>query len=107
MWRFFDLVEQDKDGKIKIAACKICPDTALTYAGGTSNLMHHLEAKHPNKYCKAKSEESDESDKPMEQTSLPVCSSVKKCSSTRSKEINTAIALHWIYGREHKKVNVP
>ena len=72
--RFFDLVEQDKDGKIKIAVCKICPDTALTYAGGTSNLMHHLEAKRPNEYCKVKSEESDESDKPMKQT---VCSSIK------------------------------
>ena len=41
VWEFFDLVEQDKDGKkIKNAACKICVDTILTYAGGTSNLMH-------------------------------------------------------------------
>ena len=40
--------------------------------------MHHLEAKHPNEYCKAKSEESgDESDKPMKQTSLPVRPSMK------------------------------
>ena len=47
VWKFFDLVEQEKDGKkIKNAACKICVDTILTYAGGTSNLMHHLEAKH-------------------------------------------------------------
>ena len=50
--------------------------------------MHHLEAKHPNEYCKAK---GDESDKSMKQTSLPVCLSVKKCSSVRSKEINTVI----------------
>ena len=42
----FDLVEQEKDGKkIENAAYKICADTALTYVGGTSNLMHHLEAK--------------------------------------------------------------
>ena len=41
-------------------------DTMLTYAGGTSNLMHNLEAKHPNEYCKAKSKEScSESDKLM------------------------------------------
>ena len=92
MWRFFNLVEQDKYAKkIKIAVCKIIPDTSLTYAYGTSNLMHHLEAKHPNKYCKAKSKESNESNKPMKQTSLPVCSSVKRCSSAHSKEINTVI----------------
>ena len=87
LWRDFygeaakyclDLVEQDKDGKkIRNAACKICADTTLTYTGGTSNLMHHLEAKHPNEYCKAKNEESDETDKPMEQTSLLVCPSIK------------------------------
>ena len=92
MWRFFDLVEQDKYvKKIKIAVCKIYPNASLTYADGTSNLMHHLEAKHPNKYCKAKSEESNESNKPMKQTSQPVCSSVKRCSSACSKEINTVI----------------
>ena len=63
------------------------------YTGGTSNLMHHLEAKHPNEYCKAKSKESgDESDKPLKQTSLPVRPSVKRCSLAHSKEINTAIA---------------
>ena len=54
--------------------------------------MHHLEAKHPSEYCKAKNEESDETDKPMKQTSLPVCPSIKKCSLARSKEINMAIA---------------
>ena len=63
------------------------------YAGGTSNLMYHLEAKHPNEYCKAKGEESDdESDKPLKQTSLPVQPSVKRCSLARNKEINTTIA---------------
>ena len=63
------------------------------YAGGTSNLMHHLEAKHPNEYCKAKSEESgNESDKLMKQTSLPICPRVKGCSLSRNKEVNTAIA---------------
>ena len=73
--------------------CKICVDTILTYAGGTYNLMHQLEAKHPNEYCKAKSEErGNKSDKPMKQTSLPVHPSVKRCSLACNKEINTAIA---------------
>ena len=93
VWKFFDLVEQEKDGiKVKNAACNICVDMILTYAGGTSNLMHYLEARHPNEYCKAKSEESgDESDKTMKQTSLPVRLSVKRCSLACSKEINMAI----------------
>ena len=51
--------------------------------------MHHLEAKHPHEYCKAKSEESgNQSDKPMKQTSLSVCPSVKRCSLACNKEIN-------------------
>ena len=93
IWKFFNLVAQEKDGiKVKNAACKIFVDMILTYVGGTTNLMHHLEARHPNEYFKAKSKESsDESDKPMKQTSLPVCPSVKMCCLTRSKEINTAI----------------
>ena len=48
VWKFFDVVEQEKDGKkIKNAACKICVGTILTCAGGTSNLMHHLEQSTP------------------------------------------------------------
>ena len=88
VWKLFDLLEQEKDSiKVKNAVCKICVDMILTYADVTSNLMHHLEARHPNEYCKAKSEESgDKSDKPMKQTSLPVCPSVKRCSSPCSKE---------------------
>ena len=89
VWKFIDLVEQEKDGiKVKNAVCKICVDTILMYADGTSNLMHHLEARHLDEYCKAKSEESgNESDKP----SLPVHPSMKRCSLARSKEINTTI----------------
>ena len=38
VWLLFDLVEQEKDGeKIKNAACKICVNMMLMYAGGTSN----------------------------------------------------------------------
>ena len=35
MWKFFDLIEQKKDGiKVKNAACKICVDTILMYVCG-------------------------------------------------------------------------
>ena len=62
MWKLFDLIEQDKDGKkTKVVVCKICTDTTLAYAGTTSNLMHHLEVKHHSEYTKAKGEENDKS----------------------------------------------
>ena len=55
--------------------------------------LNRRRSKAPNEYCKAKSEESsNESDKPIKQTSLPVCKSVKRCSLASNKEINTAIA---------------
>ena len=64
----------------------------LMYAGGTSNLMHHLEARHHNEYCKAKSEESgNESDKLLKQTLLPAHLNVKRCSLARNKEVNATI----------------
>lgn len=57
VWKFFELIKNEKDGKkIKYAVCSICGDTTLTYAGGTSNLIHHLEAKHPSEYSKEKGE---------------------------------------------------
>ena len=93
IWKFFDLVEHKKDGKkIKQAECNLCPDTILTYAGGTSNLIHHLEAKHSVEYSKARDNETDETDKPtMKQLPLVVSPSTKKCSLARTKEINTAL----------------
>ena len=33
--------------------CKLCERVTLAYAGGTSNLFNHLEAKHPVAYTKA------------------------------------------------------
>jgi len=55
VWKFFKLVEQEEDGKkIKYAVCNICADMTLTYTGRTSNLLHHLEAKHPSEYSKVK-----------------------------------------------------
>ena len=46
----------------------------LMHASVISNLIQQST---PSKYCKAKSEESDESDKPMKQMSLPVYPSMK------------------------------
>jgi len=92
VWKFFELVEQEKDGKkIKYTACNICADTTLTYMGGTSNLLHYLEAKHPSKYSKVKGEDSDESDKPLKQIPLLVYQTMRRCSLACSKEINTAV----------------
>ena len=36
-----------RDGKkMKKAVCKLCEDVKLAYAGGTSNLINHLQGKH-------------------------------------------------------------
>jgi len=92
VWKFFELVEQEKDGKnIKYALCNIYVHTTLTYACRTSNLLHHLEAKHPSKYSKVKGEDSNENDKPLKQITLPVYQTMKRCSLARSKEINMAV----------------
>ena len=48
------------------------PRHRLTYAGRTSNLIHHLEAKHSIEYTKAKDGEKEEVDKPMKQLPLEV-----------------------------------
>ena len=92
VWKFFNLIEHDKDvKKIKQAECTLCPDTILTHAGGTSNLIHHLEAKH-SKYSKAKDNKMDETDKPsMKQLPLAVGPNAKKCSLVCTKEINAAL----------------
>ena len=49
VWGFFELTEVvDNAGiKHKKAICKLCEGMTLAYAGGTSNLFNHLEAKHP------------------------------------------------------------
>ena len=39
--------------KHKEAICKLCEGVTLAYAGGTSNLFNHLEAKHPVAHTKA------------------------------------------------------
>ena len=64
----------------------------LTYGGGTSNLIHHLEAKHSVEYSKAKEGEVEEASRPtMKQIPLEVGLSMKKCSLACTKEINSAL----------------
>ena len=54
MWEFFELREVAIKGeKLKKADCKLCDGVNLAYGGGTSNLLHHLEVKHPVSYKKA------------------------------------------------------
>ena len=55
VWEFFELTEvvDDAGKKHKKAICKLCEGVTLAYAGGTSNLFNHLEAKHPVAYTKA------------------------------------------------------
>ena len=58
VWEFFELKEVvEKGKKIKKAICKLCDDVSLAYAGGTTNLRNHLEAKHPSE-IKKKDEDS-------------------------------------------------
>ena len=58
-------------GRLKIH----CADMMLMHA---SVIILVLDAaKHPSEYYKAKSEESNENDKPMKQISLPICPSMK------------------------------
>jgi len=59
------------------------------YAGGTSNLIHHLEAKHSVGHSKAK---DGEANKPMKQLPLEVGPSAKKCSTARTKERNSTLS---------------
>ena len=59
VWQHFQLVEvPGEDGKtIKKAECSMC-ETKLVYTGGTTNLLNHLEIKHPLTYKEATGEAS-------------------------------------------------
>ena len=58
------LLSMRKIKRIKQAKCTLCPDMILTYTGGTSNLIHNLEAKHSVEYSQGKNSEADETNKP-------------------------------------------
>ena len=59
VWEFFELMEGvDDAGKHKKAICKLCEGvTLIAYAGGTTYLFNHLEAKHPVVHTKAVAKE--------------------------------------------------
>ena len=48
VWQFFNepVMVVEKGKEVKKIPCKLC-DKRLADGGGTSNLMNHLEAKHP------------------------------------------------------------
>ena len=74
---FFEIVEVSKgQEKVKKAVCKLCEDLQLAYGGGTSILIHHLEAKHVELYTLAFGGSSSESKK--KQTTCTVVLSAKE-----------------------------
>lgn len=50
VWEFFELMDERK--KVKKAVCKLCDGLRLVYAGGTTNLLSHLETQHSVDYKK-------------------------------------------------------
>ena len=48
MWELYQLAEvTDEEGKnIKKAICSLCDGLQLTYTGGMTNLLNHLESEH-------------------------------------------------------------
>ena len=72
--------------KHKKAICKLCEGVTLAYAGGTSNLFNHLEAKHPVAYTKAVPKECSR----QKQTTLGTFATA--CPPARANRITTLIA---------------
>ena len=91
MWEYFEepaiVSEVGSDGEqVKKIACKLC-DQQLADGGGTTNLMNHLKAKHPEQYKRiADSSESSSS----RQTTLTGV--LWKCSAQCSSAITDLIA---------------
>ena len=85
---FFELtvVVDDAGKKHKKAICKLCEGVTLAYAGGTSNLFNHLEAKHPVAYTKAVPKECSR----QKQTTLGTFATA--CPPARANRITTLIA---------------
>ena len=91
VWEYFEepivVPETGKDGKqVKKVACKLC-DQQLTDGGGTTNLMSHLRAKHPEQYKRITDSATSSSSK---QTTLSTA--FHKCSPQRSSAITDLIA---------------
>ena len=81
----FELVDvTDMKGKrVKKAVCLLCNELQLTYTGGTTNLLNHLQSKHPTV------RESSSSAK--RQLTLRLFQS-KQCSPDHTKDITRKIA---------------
>ena len=72
--------------KHKKAICKLCEGVTLAYAGGTSNLFNHLEAKHPVAHTKSVPRECST----QKQTTLGTFATA--CPPARANRITTLIA---------------
>ena len=88
VWEYFQLTEvAEKDGKMmKKAVCTLC-DGQLVYTGGTTNLLNHLETKHPVTYKAATGEASGTKSK-QKTLSFPS----KLCLPDRANGITNRIA---------------
>ena len=89
VWEFFELMEvaDDAGKKHKKAICKFCEGVTLAYAGGTSNLFNHLEAKHPVAHTKAVPRECPT----QKQTTLGTFATA--CPPAQANRITTLIAV--------------
>ena len=72
--------------KLKKVICKLCEGVSRAYGGGTSNLLNHLETKHPVAYRKAA---PGETFAPQRQATLSAFT--KTCPPARTNTITTLI----------------
>ena len=88
VWEFFELKDETiGDIKVKKAVYKLCEGLTLAYAGGSSNLLSHLEVKHPIDYAKTGRGESSTT---MKQSTLSSFRT-KVCPPDRANTITTLI----------------
>ena len=93
VWEFFDepIEEEDneKTSKNKKIPCKMC-DVQLADGGGTSNLMNHLQAKHPQEYKRLV--KNSESAKNKEKQIVLNHGMLRVCNSQRAAAITERVA---------------
>ena len=91
VWEFFKEPESvDKNGRskaTKVVPCKLC-DQVLADGGGTTNLLNHLQSRHPEEYKRCRSPESQKSS--SKQTSLSGI--FKTCTAQHAASISDRIA---------------
>ena len=101
VWEYFEepivVPESGRDGKqVKKVACKLC-DQQLTDGGGTTNLMSHLRAKHPEQYKRITDSATSSSSK---QTTLSTA--FHKCSPQQLKDFKRIL----IVRKVHNQLNI-